>query len=657
MATDRPTYDELKTICNDLQKRLSRHIVTQQTLINVRDSLDSELTRFKVIQSFNEKALRVTTLDEFGTTTVESIVEAFGVECSAWFKFNKNKNCLKVCAAFGFKKLEAEYPFNMDRMVANGLFNAKSGAIIEKTHFGKSFWASMGLSQVIFCPYYSYNTDPGGLILGAISLKNQVYYDEINKDMVPSFTVFTQQVIALLHNFKSRQIIQRQVEELEIANNDLQDKTEQLLIAQEQLAEVNKHLERKVNERTASLSASNEELKEITERLQREIIERKRMEEELLKVQKLESLGILAGGIAHDFNNLLTGILGNITLVKMKQKLDSEAFQMLDEAKKAALRSARLTKQLLTFSTGGAPIKKTIAIPKLLQDTAGFAVRGSNSMCEFSIPNDLWVVDVDKGQLSQVINNFVINAQQAMPEGGTIKVEAKNIVVDAKERLPLTVGKYVQISIEDQGVGIAEEHLRKIFDPYFTTKQQGSGLGLATSYSIMKKHDGYIFVESEVGSGATFYIYLPASAGKTMERKRRQNVKPVSGPGRILLMDDEEIVRNVGRDILRFIGYEAELARDGAEAIELHKVAMESGRPFDAVILDLTIPGGLGGRETIKRLIEIDPQLKGIVSSGYSDDPVMADFKEYGFKDSIAKPYQVEEFREVLQKVIMGKTR
>ena len=387
----------------------------------------------------------------------------------------------------------------------------------------------------------------------------------------------------------------------------------------------------------------------------RDITEKRNMEEALLKADALESLGVLAGGIAHDFNNILMAIMGNITLAKMYAKPGDKIFERLKEAENASLRAKDLTQQLLTFSRGGAPIKKTAFISKLLEDTVTFALSGSNVRCEFSISGDLWPVEVDEGQISQVINNLVINADHAMPRGGIIKVSAENIAVDVEQGLPLKEGNYIKISVEDQGIGIPEEHLQKIFDPYFTSKQKGSGLGLATAYSIVKRHDGCIQVKSELGVGSTFSIYLPASSKEVLIEKALRERIP-TGKGKILLMDDEEPVREVGGEMLEGLGYEVEFTKDGAEAIELYKKAKESAQPFDAIIVDLTVPGRIGGKEAVEKLIEIDPEVKAIVSSGYSTDPIMADFRKYGFSGVIAKPYKLKELGEALHKVIAGRT-
>ncbi|HBF42038.1 MAG TPA: hybrid sensor histidine kinase/response regulator, partial [Desulfobacteraceae bacterium] len=384
----------------------------------------------------------------------------------------------------------------------------------------------------------------------------------------------------------------------------------------------------------------------------RDITEKRRLEQELIKADKLESVGILAGGIAHDFNNILTGILGSIALAKTYAKTEDTILERLRSAETASLRARNLTQQLLTFSRGGAPIKKTVFVSELLKDASDFALSGSNVKGEISKRDDLWPVEVDEGQITQVINNLIINAGQAMPEGGIIKVRAENIVVDAAQGLPLKGGKYVKISIEDQGIGIAKEHLQKIFDPYFTSKQKGSGLGLATAYSIVRRHDGCIQVKSKLRVGSTFHIYLPASSKEVLiEKKIREEIP--AGEGRILLMDDEELVRKVSGEMLEVLGYEVEFAKDGAEAIEVYKKAKESLHPFDAIIVDLTVPGGMGGKETVEKLIELDPEVKAIVSSGYSTDPVMANFRQYGFGAIVTKPYSMKELAEALHRVVM----
>jgi PAS domain S-box-containing protein len=383
----------------------------------------------------------------------------------------------------------------------------------------------------------------------------------------------------------------------------------------------------------------------------RDITDKVKIEEELIRNEKLESVGVLAGGIAHDFNNILTVIMGNISLAKNQVASENEIFDLLNEVEMASTRAQTLIRQLSTFAKGGAPLKETASIKDILKESCSFVLRGSISGCEFSIAEKLWPTEVDVGQISQVINNVVINANQAMPKGGIIQIVAKNLIIEDRHGLPLNPGRYIRISIKDQGVGIAKEHLSNIFDPYFTTKQKGSGLGLATTYSIIKKHDGHITVESRLGVGSTFHIYLPASEKALPEKDQ---VRLITGQGKILVMDDEASLRKTVGKMLENLGYEAELAKDGAEAIRMYKEAKESGNPYDAVILDLTIPGAMGGKDTIKQLREIDPEIKAIVSSGYSDDPVMATFKKYGFKGIMPKPFESQLLGNALQKVLKG---
>jgi len=388
----------------------------------------------------------------------------------------------------------------------------------------------------------------------------------------------------------------------------------------------------------------------------RDITDKRKMEAEVLRTQKIESIGILAGGIAHDFNNILTAITSNITLARMLIKEDSEAYADLLEAEKAAFRAKNLTQQLLTFSKGGLPVKTTALITELLKDSVEFTLRGSNVRCEFCLAGDACPIDVDVGQFSQVVNNLVINAQEAMPGGGTIKVEAANVIVGEQDKLPISPGKYVRITVKDNGIGVPKEYLQKIFDPYFTTKQRGSGLGLSIVYSIIRRHNGYISVDSEPGKGTTFYLYFLASH-KTAEAGSKKEAKTLAGTGKILFMDDDEMVRSAIGRAIKQLGYEIELAADGKQAIELYKKAKEEGKPFSAVIMDLTIPGGMGGKETISELKVYDVQVKAIVSSGYSNDPVMANFKDYGFSGVVIKPYRMDELSQVLRSVIEeGKT-
>ncbi len=398
----------------------------------------------------------------------------------------------------------------------------------------------------------------------------------------------------------------------------------------------------------------------------RDITERRQLEKEIIKAQKLESVGILAGGIAHDFNNSLQAVLGYITLAEMPTNSNTEIHEYLRGAKNAILQTKELTLQLLTFSKGGAPIKKAISVSELILNSTKLALSGSNVMCKFGISDDIWQIEADKGQLNQVISNLVINADHAMPEGGNINVWADNIDVVEKDSLPLHAGRYVRIMVEDHGIGISQKYIQKIFDPYFTTKEKGSGLGLAATYSIMKKHDGHITVKSEIGVGTTFCIYLPASvkaipkesfmieedglANKHLEKEEAG--RPAVSKGRILIMDDEQIISTILSEQLRGLKFEVEAVREGSEAVHSYMNASKAGKPFDAVIMDLTVPGGMGGKEAIIKLLKIDPEVKAIVSSGYANDPIIADFKKYGFCGVLTKPYEIQMLDETIQKVI-----
>ncbi len=385
-----------------------------------------------------------------------------------------------------------------------------------------------------------------------------------------------------------------------------------------------------------------------------DITEQKQLEDELQKSHKLESIGILAGGIAHDFNNLLSGILNNVYLSKIYIDPGNKALERLESAENAIQRASNLTQQLLTFSKGGAPVKKTASIIEIIKESANFALRGSNVKCEYKTEENLWPVEVDEGQIDQVIHNLILNAAQAMPEGGSIHIHTKNFLLTLGTGLPIKEGKYVKTIICDEGIGIDEEHQQKIFDPYFTTKEMGRGLGLSITYSIIKQHAGHITLESDIGVGTTFSIFLPAS-GKQIEEKMLAEDINTSGNEKILLMDDEHIIRDSVSEFLTQRGYNIVCSEDGEKAIALYQKAIDSSTPFDAVILDLTVRGKMGGKETVKKLLEINPDLKAIVSSGYSNDPVMAHYEEYGFCGVFHKASNSpDDLCAILRKVING---
>jgi two-component system, cell cycle sensor histidine kinase and response regulator CckA len=383
-----------------------------------------------------------------------------------------------------------------------------------------------------------------------------------------------------------------------------------------------------------------------------DITEQRLLEEERLRAQKLESIGTLAGGIAHDFNNLLQGVFGYISMAKLTHDQKEKSLAMLEQAEKALHQSVSLTSQLLTFSKGGKPLKKAVDLRPVIEDAVKFALSGSRVTYDLSLSDDLCAVEADAGQIGQVVQNIVLNAEQAMPLGGRIEIAARNVPASRAAGPLLTAADgLVEITVRDQGTGIPPEHLPRIFDPYFTTKEKGSGLGLATSYSIIKNHDGVINVSSELGRGSTFTICLPA-AGREAEGTARPAAPRVARKGRILVMDDEDLVRKVAYELLTGLGHHVELAGHGDEAVEKYRQAMAAGKPFDVVILDLTVRGGMGGLETLQKLREIDPDVKAVVSSGYSDDEVVATYRQYGFRSFLKKPYDIQELGRILDDVM-----
>ena len=403
-----------------------------------------------------------------------------------------------------------------------------------------------------------------------------------------------------------------------------------------------------------------EELQQRVQKLEKCCDDCKIGEEDYLKAKKLESIAALSGGIAHDYNNLLTAIIGNISLAQTYLDPHDKASTLLGEAYAASMVAKDLTQKLITFSRGGAPIKKIASLHPLIHRATDFSLSGSNVKCEFQIPDNLWTVEVDENQIGQAIYNLVINAREAMPGGGALRVTAENVDTPAKG-LGLENGRYVKISFKDRGEGISREILDRIFDPYFSTKEMGAekglGLGLSICHSIIQGHEGAVEVESQEGVGTTFRIYLPASEAEVPEAKAKKaciNTPSVYAKGRILVMDDEKMIRDLAGELLARLGYEAGFASDGLEAIRLYKEARDTGNPFNAVVLDLTVRGGMGGKATIEKLLKIDPDVRGVVSSGYSDDPVMTDFGDYGFCGVVSKPYTLLELSETLNQVIGG---
>ncbi|MEI6512420.1 MAG: PAS domain S-box protein [bacterium] len=380
-----------------------------------------------------------------------------------------------------------------------------------------------------------------------------------------------------------------------------------------------------------------------------DITQQHRLEQEIANISKLESLGLLAGGLAHDLNNILAVIMGSVSLVSMMPYIAEQERGLLEAAENATERARDLTRQLLTFSKGGAPVKQVTSMEQLLHEAVLFVLHGSKTNCEFSFDEDLWPVEADHGQISQVIENLVINASQAMSAGGTIFLQARNVVIDSVSTLPLQAGNYVSVEIIDQGNGIPPEILDRLFDPFFTTKATGTGLGLTTVHSIIRRHNGHIEVRSELGKGTTFTFYLPSTTKAAAEKAilEKTSTKPIF-KGRILVMDDEEILRYLAEASLKHLGCTVSLSKNGAEAVALFEEAITQGQPFDGVLLDLTISGGLGGKETIEKLKEIEPNIKAIVFSGYANDPIMANYRDYGFIAAIAKPFRIDDLVRAL---------
>jgi len=386
-----------------------------------------------------------------------------------------------------------------------------------------------------------------------------------------------------------------------------------------------------------------------------DISERKKIEYELEKLRRLESIGILASGVAHDFNNLLTGILGNISLVK--QYLDSEdmIFKRLSTAERSCLEAREITSRLITFSKGGEPVKKVTRVQQLLKEAHCPLIKDTNITFEYNLPDNLYPVEIDEGQIRNVIINILTNAAEAMPEGGKIDISATNLEITEKDNLPIKEGSYVKVSIRDRGRGIQVEEISRIFDPYFSTKERGvkkgMGLGLTICHSIIRKHEGFITVESMPGAGTTFHLYLPASLKKKTETEVTGEMETIRKK-RILIMDDDEIVRDITGDMLMHCGYYIESSKDGNEAIALYIKAKERGEPFDAVILDLVVPNGMGGDIAIKRLHDIDHGVKGIALSGYSKDLIMTHYMDYGFTAALSKPYNIQLLNGTLERVL-----
>jgi len=386
----------------------------------------------------------------------------------------------------------------------------------------------------------------------------------------------------------------------------------------------------------------------------RDVTLQRRLEEEVAKTQKLESVGVLAGGLAHDFNNLLTVVIGNLSLALLDDCPEPQRRRHMEDAMEALERATGLTRQLLTFSRGGAPVKRTVSLLEIVRKAVRFNLHGTGVRAVFELADDLWPVEADEGQLAQVLGNLTINAVQAMNGQGEVRVSGVNVDLAGDTGLPLSPGPYVLLSIEDSGCGIPPEHLDRIFDPYFSTKEGGSGLGLAISYAIVHKHGGYLTAESAPGQGTVFFIYLPASRRRPLAAAESPAESPAVAPGqgRILVMDDEEMIRRLAKAMLEGVGYQVGLAANGQEAVAAYGEAAEAGTPYDLVLMDLTVVGGMGGVEAMEELRRLDPDVAAVVSSGYSNHPVMSDPAAYGFRGVVTKPYRRRELLETIQRVL-----
>ncbi len=383
-----------------------------------------------------------------------------------------------------------------------------------------------------------------------------------------------------------------------------------------------------------------------------DVTERHQLERDMARNQKLESLGVLAGGIAHDFNNILTSIVSNIEITMISLPEEDKQKHRLEESVRSAMRAKGLTQQLLTFSPGGQPVKETVDLAGLVRSSTEFVLAGSPVVAVYEFEDGLSRINADPAQMEQVINNLIINSVQAMPGGGRITIRATNLRSGPQTRLPLGEGNHVQIDIMDEGVGIPQEHLDRIFDPFYTTKENGTGLGLSTVRSIVRNHGGTVQVDSVLGKGTTITLVLPAetSTGPVPAPAAPQNGQ--GRRGRILVMDDEESILEVLQIMLEDFGHSVTCVNTGEKAIAAYREGISSGHPFDLVIMDLTIKGGMGGKETIVEILAIDPEARVIVSSGYSNDPIMAHPKEYGFKDVLMKPFTIQELSAKVSSVM-----
>ncbi len=382
----------------------------------------------------------------------------------------------------------------------------------------------------------------------------------------------------------------------------------------------------------------------------RDITEKQKLIQSAQRADKLEAIGILAGGIAHDFNNLLGGIFGYIDIARMYCEPGSKIEKNINKALDTFTAAKDLTQKLLTFSKGGAPDRKKTSLKPVLKDKTLCSLGESRTTCVFNLQDDLWQCDIDEYQIGQVVENVVTNALEAMPQGGSLIVSANNKTIHENSGV-LNKGNYVICTFQDTGNGIPQNIISSIFDPFFTTKPKGNGLGLSTAYSIIRKHDGDIIVESDIDKGTTVHVYIPASSANAIPTIEKP--EPARKHGKVMVMDDEEFIREILGDMLKSMGFEVDFALNGQEVLQKLQQSHTQPDNYKAVIMDLTIPGAMGGKETIRKLRELNSKIPAFVSSGYADDPVMADPNRFGFTDKIQKPFRKKDLQELITRHLM----
>ena len=719
--------------------------VIEQNLINAKNSLDRELARFKAIESFIKKAVHATGLPDFAVATVESVIEAFEVECAVLFAYDKAGNSLKVITALGIGQLEAEYPLVMDWMIMKDMLEEKTCVFIEQSYPDDHWWPA-GLCQVIYSPFYDNSGNLRGVLLGGRSAEKQVYYDEIKEELIPSFTVFAQQMSALLYKLESHKHLE----------NMVRKQTEELVKANAKLTKTNEYLQREIVERKRAEEASMESVSKLraigdaamdaivmTDKegkisywnlaadkifgygseevlgknmylilapqesydiykkefgkfrqtgeghvegkffeftavkkdgtkfpaevsvssmyivgqwqatgIIRDITKRKKMEEELLRVHKLESIGVLAGGIAHDFNNILMGIDGYVFLMLKDIHPSHPHYDRLQSITKQVQSGAKLTSQLLGYARKGKYEVKPLNLDRLIEESSeAFGRTRKEITVSRFLCRDRITIKADWGQMEQILLNLYINAADAMPNGGSLILKTTHRTHEEMSHKVYEPrpGRYVELMVTDTGEGIDKDDMERIFDPFFTTKEmgRGTGLGLASVYGIIKAHNGYIDVESEKGEGTTFKIYLPLSEEKVLKVEESAE-EVIKGNGTILFIDDEEIVRDACKHMLEAIDYRVLTAGNGKEALEIYK---EYSSRIDIILLDMIMPGMNGG-EVYDRITGINPDAKIILVTGYSIDGQATAILERGCDGFIQKPFRLKDLHKKIIKVL-----